>query len=238
MAVATISPLDPDLVRLVFRGTQALDVPRPDTPPLPLRAWGSRIVLSWSRRSPDRMTLSADALHVAVVGLGPDDAMEAASLRLWTDPGRDGLRLHLSASDLALPLLIGRSEGRVMNDIRLALTLPPPGADHPELVLDRASLDWGTAAALLTGRVAPVGNGLASGTLRLHLDDPDAMTGRLREAGLIDPGQETAIRAVLDVIGAARQAGPGLSLDLTLDRNLLRLGAIPLLRLPPLPGLP
>lgn len=253
--VAELSPVRRGMVVLDASGVQALRIPVPGRPPLPLRAWGSRISAEWPERDPTRFSWHADALHLAVGGSGPDDTIGAAAVAGALRPASGGIRLTVFLRDLALPALLGRSGGRVLPSTRLSILFPdlPDAAGFPfrgewrsrggRVVIEDIAMDWDGTSASLAGHVAVGADGYASGAFSLSTRAPDVILERLRDAGLIASGQAISMRAVLDVIRAGETGGAAdhdepVRLALTLDHGLLRLGRIPLLRLPALPAEP
>ncbi|MBE7209571.1 MAG: DUF2125 domain-containing protein [Gluconacetobacter diazotrophicus] len=242
--VIEASPFRRDRLLLSPLGTEELRFPGA----APIRLWGSHLLLDRARHGPLRLALTADALHLGLGGFGPDDTVQAAAVAAELRRTPTGLHLSATIRDLAFP---GTSTGRVVPETRLdadfpdqpaagtgaplARSWPPPGG---RIVIDEAGLRWDDASASLSGEAVRDTDGTASGRFTLLLRDPDAIVSRLRTAGLLGPGQEIAVRAVLDLIRSGENGegddASAVRLPLELDHGLVRLGRIPLARLPPL----
>ncbi len=244
--------LHPHRPTLLADGTQTVTMASalPGSPTV--RFWGSGLSL----RLPDRqgamqdgLRLHADVLHVALAGAGPDDVAEAADLtaRLrWrpspTPGGAGQVALSLFLRDLALPVpgqggeaAGGDRADRIVQQARLEATLiGRPGSPGSRLRIGRAEIDWGGSRVRFAGQASLRADGSPDGDFVLELADAGPALRRLRGAGFIDAGTEQAMAAVLGLI-AAGEPGPALRLPLLLRDGMLRLGEIPLLRLPGLP---
>ncbi len=242
----SLSPWRPAQTTVLAIGTQSLSSVPDAGLPMPLRFWGARIALRLPEHDagrPDRIALEAEALHVALPGAGPDDVVEVAAaagrLRWPADREPGPATLSLSLRQVALPIALGRPEGRVVQHARLELGLddatpgPLPRRLRPgaAIRLGEASLDWDGNRAALSGKAVLLSDGTASGTFRLSVDDAGRMLAKLRDNGLLSPGATVAAQAVAGLVG-----GPGnnatLHLPLQLHAGTLSLGEIPLLRLP------
>lgn len=249
----SLSLLHPALLRTELRGTQSLHVGA-----LSLKGWGAVLVL---RSQADRITLDAEALHLAMAGAGPDDILQAAGLAgelHWRPDDPGGTDLSVTARALAAPMPSGETDRRVVQRARLTARLEgvlPGGsigwpaafglwrAGGGAIRLDEASLDWGPDAdpdrgnpgVSLSGRAVPDGDGTLDGDFTLDLTHADRVLATLRHDGVIDAGQATALGAVIGLVAAGeRPSGPEpqIHLPLQMRRGVLRLGQIPLLTLP------
>ncbi len=235
----------PAQTTVVALGTQSLSIAPNAGLPMPLRFWGARIALLLPEpgvKPTGRIALEAEALHVAPPGAGPDDVVEVASasgqLR-WTVGGRAGpATLSLALREVALPVALGRPEGRVVQRARLDASLddqprgPPTRWLRPGMAirLGEASLDWDDDRAALSGKVVLSPDGTPSGAFSLSVDDAGRMLSKLRDNGLLSPGAMVAAQAVAGLVGDA--GSTRLHVPLQLHGGLLSLGEIPLLRLP------
>ncbi|MCQ8278730.1 DUF2125 domain-containing protein [Acetobacteraceae bacterium KSS8] len=248
--ILSLSPFRPGLLHIALPGMQDMQLGD-----LSLRGWGSGLALD---SDGSRILLTADALHLARAGAGPDDVLQSAAVAAelhWRPNRSDGTDLSVTLHQVAIPLL-GASEGRVAERARLVARLDAPlrdaldggtassfadmlrrwGAAGGAIRLDEASLDWADAGLFLRGRLVPVRDGAFDGDLTLDLLHPEQPLAVLRRAGVIGAGQETAILAVTGLIGAGQGGAVGdrIRLPLTLHDDTLRLGDIPLATLPPL----
>lgn len=235
----------PSRTTVVALGTQSLSIVPNGGLPMPLRFWGARIALLLPERGvkqTGRIALQAEALHVAPPGAGPDDVVEVAGasgqLR-WTVDNKAGpATLSLALREVALPIALGRPEGRVVQRARLDASLgdQPPGPItrwlRPGLAirLGEASLDWDDDRAALSGTAVLLPDGMPSGAFSLSVDDAGRMLSKLRDNGLLSPGAVIAAQAVAGLVGDAGSSR--LHVPLQLHDGLLSLGEIPLLRLP------
>lgn len=244
----SLSPWRPARTSVLALGTQSLSAVPNGGLPMPLRFWGARVALLLPERAsgrPDRIALEAEALHVALPGAGPDDVVEVAGaagqLRWAVDQGAGRATLSLALREVALPVALGRPEGRVVQRARLEASLDDAASGSPArrlrpgaaIRLGEASLDWDGDRAALSGEAALSPDGTPSGTLFLSVDDAGRLLAKLRDAGLLSPGATVAAQAVAGLIGGAGSAST-LHLPLQLRAGLLSLGEIPLLRLPAL----
>ncbi len=237
----------PAQTTVVALGTQSLSIAPNGGMPMPLRFWGARIALLLPERGikqTGRIALEAEALHVAPPGAGPDDVVEVAgaSGRLrWTVGGKAGpATLSLALREVALPIALGRPEGRVVQRARLDAGLDdqPPGPltgwlrPGVAIRLGEASLDWDDDRAALSGNAVLSPDDTPSGAFSLSVDDAGRLLGKLRDNGLLSPGTVVAAQAVAGLVGDA--GSRRLHVPLQLHGGLLSLGEIPLLRLPAL----
>ena len=242
----SLSPWRPAWTTVLALGTQSLSVVPNAGLPMPLRFWGARIALLLPEHDgdrPERIVLDAEALHVALPGAGPDDVVEvaaaAAYLRWAADPGAGPATMSRVLRQVALPVALGRPEGRVVRRVRLEASLddatlgPPPRWLRPgaAIRLGEASLDWDGDRAALSGQAVLSPDGTPSGTVFLSVDDAGRMLAKLRDNGLLSPGATVAAQAVAGLLGDAGSTRT-LRLPLQLHGGLLSLGEIPLLRLP------
>jgi hypothetical protein len=250
----SLSPWHPAEATIVARGTQSLSVTPNAGLPMPVRFWGARVALLLPAEdrgaAPNRVVLEADALHVALPGAGPDDVVQVAEARGHVQWNVGVAALSLSLRDFALPIALGRPEGRVVQHVWLDARLRPasagtmaPGPASPgpaaadrlqaeaEIMVDRAAIDWDGNDAVLAGHAALQPDRTCSGRFDLSVADADRMLSKMRETGLLTSGAAIAARAVAGLVVAAAP-GPRLHLNLELHRNLLSLGNIPLLRVP------
>ncbi len=249
----SLSLLHPAVLQTELRGTQSLHLGA-----LSLRGWGAVLLL---RSQDDRITLDAEALHLALAGAGPDDILQAAGLSgelHWRPDRPGGTDLSVTARALAAPMPSGETDRRVVQRARLIVrlegALPGGDAGWPAAVglwragggairLDEASLDWGqdgdpdrgNPGASLSGRAVPNDDGTLDGSFTLDLTHADRVLATLRHDGVIGAGQQTALGAVIGLVAAGEHPSgpePQIHLPLTLRRGVLRLGEIPLLTLP------
>ena len=106
------------------------------------------------------------------------------------------------------------------------------------VLLRQASLDWSDATIEASGQASLDGNFQPDGAFSVRMKGADAVLDRLVRSGRITQEAAGAMRAVIGLIGAARDAGPkpgsaALSLELPLELRggTLLLGQIPLLRI-------
>ncbi len=242
----SLSPWRPARTTVLASGTQSLSAVPNAGLPMPLRFWGARIALLLPEHGvgrPERVALEAEALHVALPGAGPDDVVEVAAavghLRWAADTGAGPSTLSLALRQVALPIALGRPEGRVVQRARLDASLdeatsgPSPRWLRPgaAIRLGEASLDWDNNRAALSGKAVLSPDGTPSGTFFLSVDDAGRMLGKLRDNGLLSPGAAVAAQAVAGLLGDAGSTRR-VHLPLQLHGGLLSLGEIPLLRLP------
>ena len=249
----SLSLLHPDRAMMATAGgTQtvmlALNSPLART----VRFWGGRITLrlpiptGQTGNGSDRgLRFHADALQVAPAGVGPDNIARLAGVtaRLrWPDadaggPGPDcgsSVLLSLFARDLALPARFGVdgvSGTRVVERARLDAALAGDWKQGIRMRINRAGLEWNGSRVDLGGAVSLRPDGVMDGNLTLDAVDADQGLHRLEDAGLVGAGTGRAARAVLGLVAAA-EPGPVLRLPLALRDGTLRMGEIPLLRLP------
>ena len=268
-ATLSLSPLSPGSATITAGGTQTLSFAPGSAAALQLRFWAARLALHLPEDDATghvtdrrRLTLDAEALHVAAPGAGPDDIAKLADAQArleWSAaPGPDmspgnadppPLTLSLDLHDIALPARL-RTPMRVLQQarFRIQLTGQRPGLQMQlaealaawrqsggRLRIAEASLDWGDSIAALAGDAGLGADDSLDGGFQLALTRPDPALRQLEEAGLIRPGVSQAIRAVLGLV-AASQPGPVIRLPLELRHGLLRLGEIPLLRIGAQPG--
>lgn len=245
----SLSPFHPGVLHVALPGTQAVRLGG-----MSLRGWGSGLGLD---SDGSRIVLSADALHLARAGAGPDDVLQSAAVEAelhWRPRQAGGTDLAVTLHELAMPLP-GAGGGRVAERARLvarldgplAAALPPDGAQAVDLAamlarwaraggrleLTEASLDWPDAGLFLSGSLSPGTNGAFDGDLALDLTRPERPLSVLRRAGVIGAGQETAMLAVIGLIGEGepQQASEQRTrLPLQLRSGVLRMGDIPLAR--------
>ncbi|MCQ8240960.1 DUF2125 domain-containing protein [Rhizosaccharibacter radicis] len=284
-----LSPLHPDRLSLMPRGTQALAVETPGAPAAAVRFWGSEIALHVARHMPDAKgaaTLDARALHLAVAGpvaaTGPDDVATLAGLsgrvswNLSATRADTALGISLDGRGLSLPPSIPWVPDRVIGTaaIRVAFTGPARrdavsaerktdswdagawAAGGGRLLIQELSAGWGNGnGASLSGTASPTADGALDGRFTLMLSGADRTIERMSRENRIEPGTAMAARAVLGLIQRARDSGEAdrggtapvpagarpaaddkMFLPLTLRDGMLRLGQIPLARVP-LPAL-
>ncbi len=248
--------LRPRRATLQADGTQTVTL----APGLPasrtVRFWGAGLSARLPEdRAPagDGLRLHADLLHVALAGTGPDDIARATDLtgrlRWPSGPPADGtvpIALSLFLRDLALPAparggeaAAARDHGdRIVQQVRLDAVLTGSagtlGAPGSRLRIGRGAVDWGGSRVTLAGQAWLRGDGVLDGDFVLDAADPARVLRRMRGAGLVDAGTERAMQAVMGLV-AAGEPGPTLRLPLLLRAGTLRLGEIPLLRVPGLP---
>ena len=263
---ATLSPLHPRRLTISSGGVQTVSAGGARATRDSLRLWGPiRLHLSAGdagqasseATSSRQASFEATPLHLALPGAGPDDVVTVAGLHgtaRWTTQAhaltlalngisRPGAASAIPAAALELSL-VGAFDGGGSAAERLRAWRAGGG----RLLLRQATMRWADAGIEASGHAALDGNLQPDGAFTVRITGADAMLDRLARSGRINSSTASAIRAVLGLIAAARDAPqPGrsgandatarpLALPLALHAGQLSLGRIPLLRIPDLPG--
>jgi hypothetical protein len=177
--------------------------------------------------------------------------IRAASLDFGTRGG-EAMALRAAAEDAALPpglpgtARLGRAVERIGLDLLLTGPMPPPPGRDPArwaawrdgggaLGVRALELRWGEVAGSASATLA-LDNALQpAGTGVLRLAGGDALLDAAGEAGLLPPFGAAAARVALRTLNRAPPEGGGparAELPLALRDRSLRLGGVPLARLP------
>ncbi len=217
-----------------------------------VRLWARRMRLELpasDRASGGEVRLAAGALHLALPGAGPGQAVTVGALHgtlRWTATAR--------ATTLALEAVgLPYAGDSVLSIPQAALELSLiGGGDSSRLLLRQAALRWDEAMIDASGQVRFDQHAQPNGSLILLVAGADRLLGRLATCKQISPSSRAAVQAVLGLIGQAQDAAPQpapagpaparvpqaglppIELPLNLRAGLLSLGRIPLLQLPPL----
>ena len=265
---ATLSPLHPRRLTILTDGIQTVSAGGAGATRDSLRLWSPiRLHLPVGGTGHgDRRQASFDAapLHLAFPGAGPDDVVTIAGLRgslRWTAQAR---ALTLALRGVSLPHAAGAASVIPAAALELSLVGAPDGGGNAadrlrawragggRLLLRQATMRWNDTSIDASGHATLDGNLRPDGAFTVRITGADAMLDRLAQSGRIDAPTASAIRAVLGLISAARdapppgqagtgdtrarQAQPALELPLALRAGQLSLGQIPLLRIPDLMG--
>ncbi|WP_152426882.1 DUF2125 domain-containing protein [Paramagnetospirillum caucaseum] len=191
---------------------------------------------------PGQGPLSAERLAVAYQWLNPPDPGHEKPSADFTLDAR-GVEMSLPAGLNLNRRLDGvRVEGRVMGTIPETAPLSALAAwsnAGGTVELDKVAVEWAPLSLEGDGTLAfdPALQPLVATTARIR--GWNEMIGRLKEAGLMEPGMASAAEMLLAILARPDPQGrPTLTLSITLQDGVLSAGQVKLLRLPPLPITP
>lgn len=201
---------------------------------------------------PQPMELLIEGLQATA----PDGPVRAARVHATVVPeqdGRDGVGIHLAATEIILPpTLETHPFGRMIAGATAEATLTgPPPSPFPLTIVERAEawrdgggqleveqlvLNWGPLAATLRMTFSLDAALQPEGTGRLLLERPSEALDAVTAAGLLDPRTATGVHAMLALLTRAPANGgaPQLDVPVALQRRNLTVARFPLMRLPAL----
>lgn len=222
----------------------------PDATPFDARASGGEGAIRLNGRAQPvaaELTLRDFALDLPALAERPavDLALGTVTVGVEQDPPRLGpLTVHLDARDILLPQAVQAPLGRQVARLAFSATSAPPPptvatapalaawqAAGGRLALDRLMLDW--ASLSLSG--AGVGGLDAAlqpqGRLDVEISGLQEGVAALAESGALAPRDAAIAMAGVGLLGGGDPNRP-VALPLTVSDGMLRLGPIPLGRLP------
>jgi hypothetical protein len=234
----SLSALHPASLAIAIAGQQSLRLD--GLPSIEITARGFTAAIPFG--TPQQIAFEGHSITAALAG----GSLEASVLAGRLDPAG----LEIAASHLTIPaagLPFGGAIDRFTARLHATVPLPLPGAAAltpaamaaawtqagGKIVLDEASVLWGPLDA--QGRfTAGLDSGLqpiATGTL--HMSGYHAAIDALVRAGTIGRNAARVTTTVLDMMATSNDP-PIVDVPLTLKGGTLAMGAIPLLRIPPI----
>ncbi|MCE0505644.1 DUF2125 domain-containing protein [Roseivivax sp. GX 12232] len=219
---------NPGHVILAARGEQRIS--QGDTV-YQLASEGLRASLVWQEGALDRANLEAGRLSLTRADLG---ALHLADLTGALRQGPSDWQAALQASPVSGPEA-APGAARLSADLRLSAEgLPAP---HRLTALELSRLAYGDAEGelMLSGPLEFDGKGRAEGALTLTAEGWPALIEGARREGALPPAALSLTENLLSGVAAFQGGGTTLSLPLDIDKGQVKLGPLPLGRLPALP---
>ena len=241
-------PWRPDQVELRFVGRQRLAFRRAEEMAIvDVVAEAANAVVERKAYGAETIDLTLSAADLAagdrVVRLAHADI--ALTRHRGADQGRSSLELRMTADGLRLPLTddapLGRELGRLAMDARLLGPWPPGRLAESvaawrnaggTLEIERIAFGWGPLSLNGNGTLALDGEMRPSGALVTEIGGFEAALDALVASGVYPARRAAMARIMLRVF--ARQSGGGevIRVPLSAQYGQLRVGSLPLLRLP------
>lgn len=182
----------------------------------------------------NRLRLTGKALVLDL----PGGRLALDELRLATERDAAAPRQHklgvellgLTGTLAGLPA----GEGHLRLDAALEFSAPPAllaGGQPPRpeaITLKEARLDWGAVSLAATGRLEADAQGYAAGRLELTATGLETLVPLAVGLGLVAPGAQDGLTAMVRRMQATAGEGKPVSLPLTLSGGRVRIGPLPI----------